>query len=314
MTVPARLRRSELSTPGTSPRMMGKAAAGAADLVFLDLEDSVSPGEKVGARDQVVDALHGHDFPDKTVAVRINPAASRWGHADLVDLVARAGARIDVVIVPKVTAPRDVWFVETLLTALEDEHGLGHRIGIEVLVEEAEALARVEEIAACSDRLEALILGVGDLSASLGMRTGHVGSAGGYPGDIWHHARVRLLAAARAHGLDPVDGPFANFRDADGYRRQAEWAAALGFVGKWAIHPAQVEIANEVFTPTDDEVARARKVVAAVDEAEASGAGAADLGGVMIDAATARIFRTTLATAERIAAKGRPPVDPDRAT
>lgn len=304
MSGPARLRRSELSTPGTSPKMMAKAAASDSDLVFLDLEDSVAPAEKASARDLVADALARHEWPDKTVAVRINPVGTQWVHVDLVDLVGGAGERIDVVIVPKVKAPRDVWFVETLLDALEAQLDLSHRIGIEVLIEEAEALARVEEIAACSDRLEALILGVGDLSASLGMRVGHIGSGGSYPGDIWHHARVRLLTAARANGLDPIDGPFANFRDPDGYRREAETAAALGFVGKWAIHPSQVDIANEVFTPTIDEVTQARRIVEAVEEAEAAGSGAANLGGIMIDAATSRIFRATLDAAERIAGKG----------
>lgn len=290
-----RLRRSELSTPGTSEKMMAKAAGSTADLVFLDLEDSVAPSEKEAARALVADALLRHDWGRKTRAVRINGVHTRWAHGDLIDVVRRAGAALDVVIVPKVKAPRDVWFVETLLDQLEADLGLDHRIGIEVLIEETEALARVEEIAGSSPRLEALILGVGDLSASQGIRTGHIGEAADrYPGDMWHYARNRMVVAARANGLDPVDGPHANFRDADGYRREAGWAATLGCVGKWAIHPGQIAIANEVFAPTADEVALARRAVEAVREAEDAGSGAASLGGMMIDAATARIFQVTL--------------------
>jgi citrate lyase subunit beta / citryl-CoA lyase len=290
-----RLRRSELSTPGTSPKMMAKAAASTADLVFLDLEDSVAPAEKKAARALVGDALLAHDWGTKTRAVRVNGVHTRWAHGDLVEVVTRAGAVLDVVIVPKVTAPRDVWFVETLLDQLEADLGLDHRIGIEVLIEETEALARVEEIAAASPRLEALILGVGDLSASQGIRVGHIGEAADrYPGDMWHYARNRMIVAARAHGLDAIDGPYANYHNPDGYRREAGWAATLGCVGKWAIHPSQLDIANEVFAPTAEEVELARRAVAAVRAAEDSGAGAASLGGTMIDAATARIFQVTL--------------------
>ncbi|HET9690785.1 MAG TPA: CoA ester lyase [Acidimicrobiales bacterium] len=300
MTSP-RLRRSELSTPGTNPKMMAKAAASDADLVFLDLEDSVAPNEKAGARSAVADALRSLDWGAKTRAVRINGVQTPWAHADLIEIVTRAGANVDVVIVPKVKAPRDVWFVDTLLDQLEAALGLSRRIGIEVLIEETEALARVEEIAACSPRLEALILGVGDLSASQGIRTGHIGEAGDrYPGDMWHYARNRMIVAARANGLDAIDGPYANFRNPDGYRREAGWAATLGCVGKWAIHPTQIDVANEVFAPTREEVDRAREAVDAVRAAEAAGAGAASLNGMMIDAATARIFEVTLARAALI--------------
>lgn len=303
---PTRLRRSELSTPGTSEKMMAKAAASAADLVFLDLEDSVAPAEKEGARALVVEALRSHDWGTKVRAVRVNGVHTEWAHGDIIDVVTGARERLDVLIVPKVMAPRDVWFVDTLLTQLEAKLALPQRIGIEVLIEETEALARVEEIAACSPRLEALILGVGDLSASQGIRTGHIGEAADrYPGDMWHYARNRMIVAARANRLDAIDGPFANFRNPDAYRREAGWAATLGCVGKWAIHPSQIELANDVFAPTEAEVDRARQAVAAVQEAEAAGAGAANLGGMMIDAATARIFQVTLdraALIERAAA------------
>jgi citrate lyase subunit beta/citryl-CoA lyase len=298
---PFRLRRSELSTPGTSEKMMAKAAASDADLVFLDLEDAVAPNAKEAARQPIVDALTGLDWGTKTRAVRINGTHTSWCHDDLLHVVTGARDALDVIIVPKVKAPRDVWFVDTLLSQLEDKLGLEPgRIGLELLIEETEALARVEEIAACSSRLEALILGVGDLSASQGIRAGHIGDASArYPGDMWHYARNRMIVAARANGLDAIDGPYANFTDPDGYRVDAGWAATLGAVGKWAIHPSQVPIANEVFAPTEKEIEQARRVVEAVREAEASGDGAANLGGMMIDAATARIFATVLERAER---------------
>lgn len=283
---------------------MAKAAGSDADLVFLDLEDSVAPTEKKTARTLITQALTTHDWGTKTRAVRINGVHTKWAYGDLIDVVSTAGHVLDVVIIPKVKAPRDVWFVETLLDELEADLGLDHRIGIEVLIEETEALARVEEIAACSTRLEALILGVGDLSASQGIRIGHIGEAADhYPGDMWHYARNRMIVAARANGLDAIDGPYANFRDSDGYRREAGWAATLGCVGKWAIHPSQITLANDVFAPTAEEVSLAQRAVDAVRDAEAAGAGAASLGGMMIDAATARVFQTTLDRANLIEAR-----------
>ena len=299
MSQTLRLRRSELSTPGTSQKMMEKAAASAADLVFLDLEDSVAPAEKAAARKPIVEALNGLDWGAKTRAVRINSTGTMWCHDDLVEVVSGAGKNLDVVIIPKVKAPRDVWFVDTLLSQEEMKLGLPiGKIGIEILIEETEALTRVEEIAGCCSRLEALILGVGDLSASQGMRLGHIGESGDrYPGDVWHYARQRLTVAARANGLDAIDGPFADFKSAEGYRKEAGWATTIGMVGKWCIHPSQIELANEVFAPTEREVSRARDVVAAVKAAEG---GAANLNGTMIDAATARVFEVVLERAKRI--------------
>ena len=289
MTV--RLRRSELATPASSEKMIAKAAASDADLVFLDLEDAVAPAEKEAARANVVRALRDLDWGRKLRAVRVNGADTRWAHDDVLTVVGQAGDRLDLLILPKVKAARDVWFFETLLDQLEAKLGLGRRIGLEVLIEEAAALARVEEIAACSPRLEALILGFGDLSASQGVR---LALASTYPGDLWHHARARMIVAARAHGLDAIDGPFANFRDPDGYRREATWAAALGAVGKWAIHPSQIEIANDVFAPTEQEIALARRMCEAYRAAEARGAGAAGASGILVDAAAIRIFEAVL--------------------
>jgi citrate lyase subunit beta/citryl-CoA lyase len=310
MSRPNRLRRSELSTPGTSEKMIAKAARSDADLVFLDLEDAVAPAAKEPARATVVAGLTGHDWGHKARACRINGVHTPWCHDDLIEVVTGSRGRLDLVIVPKVKAPRDVWFVDDLLTQLERKLGLEvGRIGLEVLIEETEALARVEEIAGCSPRLEALILGVGDLSASQGIRAGHVGAtrstAGGppYPGDMWHYARNRMIVAARANGLDAVDGPFADFNDPDGYCREASWSATLGSVGKWCIHPSQIALANEVFAPTAGEVEEAEKIVSAVRAAEAAGSGAANLGGTMIDAASTRAYEVVLERA-RLCASG----------
>lgn len=302
MSRPARLRRSELSTPGTSEKMMTKAAASDADLVFLDLEDAVAPSERPAARKLIVAALNDLDWGAKTRAVRINGVHTMWCHDDLLEVVVGAGDKIDLIIIPKVKAPRDVWFVESLLTQAEIKLGLPvGRIGIEILIEETEALARVEEIAGCSPRLEALILGVGDLSASQGMRLGHIGvtKEGKYPGDVWHYARARMIVAARANSIDAIDGPWGEFRDPEGYRREATWAATLGAVGKWCIHPSQIEIANDVFAPTEKEISEAKVIVEKVREAEAQGLGAANHNGTMIDAATTRIFEGVLERARR---------------
>jgi citrate lyase subunit beta/citryl-CoA lyase len=213
----------------------------------------------------------------------------------VIEVVTRAGANLDIIIIPKVKAPRDVWFVETLLAQLEAKLRLERRIGLEVLIEETEALARVEEIAAASPRLEAMILGVGDLSASQGIRTGHISDpALRYPGDMWHYARNRMIVAARANGLDAIDGPYPNYRDADGYRRDATWGATLGCVGKWCIHPSQIAIANEVFAPTDKEIEVARRMCDAYEAAQRGGAGAAGESGVLVDAASLRIFQGVL--------------------
>ncbi|WP_327098895.1 CoA ester lyase [Nocardia vinacea] len=297
---PNRLRRSELSTPGTSPKMIAKAAASDADLVFLDLEDAVAPNAKVGARANIIAGLNDLDWGTKVRAYRVNGVHTQWCHDDIIEVVTGAGPNIDVIIVPKVKSPRDVWFVDDLLTQLESKLGLETgRIGLELLIEETEALACVEQIAAASPRLEALILGIGDLSASQGVRASHVGVAdegevGAYPGDIWHFARTRMIVAARANGIDAIDGPYAHFANPEGYRRDASWVATLGGVGKWCIHPSQIAIANEVFAPTEAEIKTATEIVTAVQEAEAQGLGAANYNGIMVDAATTRVFETTL--------------------
>jgi citrate lyase subunit beta/citryl-CoA lyase len=283
--------------------MFEKAMASAADLVFLDLEDAVAPSQKEIARKNAIEALNDLNWGSKVRAVRVNGADTHWAYDDVIKVVEGAGEKLDVIIIPKPKAPRDIWFFDTLLTQIEAKKGLKKRIGLEALIEESAALARVEEIAASSPRLEALILGFGDLSASQGVRLGISSDpTHRYPGDMWHFARARMITACRANGLDAIDGPFGNFRDAEGYRREATWAATLGAVGKWAIHPSQIELANEVFAPTPSEIESARKMKDAYDAATRDGAGAAGAGGILIDAVVVRIFENVL---ERARLSGR---------
>jgi citrate lyase subunit beta/citryl-CoA lyase len=292
---PIRRRRSELSTPATNEKMMAKAATGDADLVFLDLEDAVAPNAKDVARTQAADALTNLDWSGKARAVRVNGIRTPWFYDDITEVVSKSGHALDVIILPKAKSEHDVRFVDTLIGRLEQKYGLEPGvIGLEVLIEEVEALGTIDAIAACSPRLEALILGVGDLAASHGMRSAHIGVSAAYPGDIWHSARTKLIVAARSNGLDPIDGPFGEFRVTDAYREQCVWAAELGAVGKWAIHPNQVGVANDVFSPTPEEIAHAQSVVSGLREAEARGEGAVAIDGNMVDAATARIFETVL--------------------
>jgi citrate lyase subunit beta / citryl-CoA lyase len=291
-----RLRRTELSTPASNRKMLTKAATSGADVVVIDLEDSVAPTVKAAARANAADALAELDWGTTGRAVRINAVETEWCHADLIAIVARPGSVPDVIVIPKVYSPREVWFVDDLLTQLEHKHHIEPRsIGLEVLIEDVRALARVEEIAACSPRIEALVLGVGDLAASQGMRLGHIGTIGDYPGDPWHHARTRLIVAARAAGIEAIDGPYADYTDTAGFAATSRTFALLGGSGRWCIHPSQIATANEVFAPTEAEVAEAERAVAAVRAALERGDGAASLDGKMIDPATARAFESILA-------------------
>ncbi len=302
-----RLRRSELAVPASNPRMIEKSAQSEADLVFLDLEDAVAPALKEPARKHAIEGLRKHDWGRTLRAVRVNSPDTQWAYEDVIEVVEQAGDCLDLLILPKVKAPRDVWFYETLLEQVEAKTGLGRKIPFEALIEEAEALSRVEEIAACSPRLEALILGFGDLAASLGFRMGH--EADGelrYPGDPWHAARARMIAACRANGIDAIDGPFANFKDPEGYRREASWASTLGAVGKWCIHPSQIEIANDVYAPTEKEIALAKKMCDAYYASEKEGAGAGSTGGFLVDAASVRIFQAVI---DRARLTGRLPAE-----
>jgi citrate lyase subunit beta/citryl-CoA lyase len=298
-TRPARLRRSQLSVPGSSEKMIAKAAASDADHVFLDLEDAVAPSAKPGARKTIVDGLNSLDWGKKTRCVRINDVTTPWCYEDIIEVVEGAGKNLDTIMLTKAMRAADVQFVELLLNQMEAKLKLARPIGIEVLIEEAAGLQNVEAIAASSPRLEALIFGMGDYSASQQMNLRGWGSDG-YPGDIFHYPRFRIAMAARAAGLDPVDGPYANFRNEEGYRREAKWAHMLGFVGKWAIHPAQIAPALEVFSPTTEDVTRARELATAYDKALAEGIGSVSVNGTMVDAASIRIIMNTVRKAELI--------------
>lgn len=280
--------------------MIEKAAASDADVVFLDLEDAVAPSEKAAARQNVSRSLNTLDFGSSARGVRINGLATPWCHDDLIEVVTVAGRNVDLVIIPKVKGERDVWFVDDLLSQLERKLGLplGH-IEIEALIEDVEAFENLAAICSSSDRLRAISLGTGDLSASQGMRLGHIGiDRTDYPGDIWHYHRNRLIVAARSAGIDALDGPYAAFGDSEGFVSSASSFAILGGLGKWCIHPSQIALANDVFSPTVAEVAQAQAAIDAVREAEADGSGSASLDGMMIDAATARAFQVTLDRAE----------------
>lgn len=279
---------------------MSKAAALPLDHVFLDLEDAVAPSAKPGARGKIVAALNDLDWRPRTLCVRINDVETPWCHDDIIEVVTGAGEKLDTIMLTKAKCAGDVRFVHLLLDQLERKLGLKRRIGIECLIEEVEGIANVQEIAASSDRLECLIFGMGDYSASQQMQITSIGSSGPYPGDLWHYPRYALTVACHMHGLDPVDGPYANFKNPDGYRREAERAFTLGMVGKWAIHPNQVEGAHEVFTPDAAAVASARKQKAAYDDALAQGLGAINVDGVMVDAASIRIVQNLLDRADLI--------------
>jgi len=293
-----RLRRCQLAVPGSSEKMMAKAAAMTVDHVFLDLEDAVAPAAKIPARQKIVVALNTLDFGRSIRCVRINDLDTPYAYEDIITVVEGAGRNLDTILVPKVRNACDVRFVDRLLSQIEAKLGLTRRIGIEVLIEETEAIMRVEEIAGASTRLEALIFGMGDYSASQGIDPRAISSDCGYPGDIWHYARYKMIVAARTFGLDPVDGPFVNFRDGDWYRTECLRARQLGAVGKWAIHPSQVTIAQEVFSPSQDEVDRAYRAVAAYREAQAQGLGAIQVDGQMVDVATVRLVQRTIDLAE----------------
>jgi len=298
-----RLQRSELAVPGSNPAMFPKALDSAADYIFLDLEDAVAPGDKEQARRNVIQALHDHDWRGrgKTICVRINGIDTHYMYRDVVDVVEQAGVRLDTILIPKVGVPADVYLVDALLTQIEQAKGIPHRIGIDVLIETTLGMANVEAIAQSSRRLEAMHFGVADYAASCRARTVVIGGLNpDYPGDQWHAALSRMLVACRAYGLRPIDGPFGDFKDPDGYRLAAKRAAALGYEGKWAIHPSQIGLANEMFSPPPAEVERARRILVALDEAAREGRGAAQLDGRMIDAASARMAQNVVQMSEAI--------------
>jgi len=311
-----RLHRSELAVPGSNQRMLERAPSAGADVVFLDLEDAVAPDDKVQARRNVIDALCEQDWSACSVSVRINGLDTHWCYRDIVDVVEQAGHRLDAILIPKVGGPEDVHLVATLLEQIEDATGIESPIAIYVLIETAKGMANVETIAQSHpERLEALVFGVADYAASIQSTTTNIGGvtpdysvltdANGAPrqqhwGDPWHYPIARMAVAARANGLRPIDGPYGDFSDPEGYISAARRAAMLGCEGKWAIHPDQVALANEVFTPADHVVSRTRRILEEMEKAAADGRGAVSLDGRLIDAASIRMAENLLAKVEQI--------------
>ena len=289
--MPARLRRSVLACPGSNPRMMEKAAGSAADEVFLDLEDACAPVEKPAARGKVVEALRTHDWGGRVRVVRINQVTSPFAFDDLREIVTEAGHVLDCIMVPKVRNAGDIAFVDRALLQLEQTLGLdAGRIGIEAQIEDAEGLMRAEEIAFASPRLETITYGPADFSASLQLPSLTVGNTYNYPGDIFHYVLFKLAVAARAAGLQVIDGPYLLIRDIDGFRAAASRAAALGYDGKWVLHPGQIEPCNEVFTPSQEDFDKAVQILDAYRHAtEVERKGAVMLGDEMIDEASRKM-------------------------
>lgn len=303
-----RVQRSELAVPGSNPKMFAKAMASNADYVFLDLEDAVAPDDKIAARANIIQGLREHDWSSngKTMSVRINGIDTHYMYRDVVEILEQAGDRLDTILIPKVGVPADVYMVDALVTQIEQAVGIEHRIGLEVLIETALGMANVEAIAQASSRLEAMHFGVADYAASCRARTVNIGGlTPDYPGDQWHQAISRMTVACRAYGLRPIDGPFGDFSDPDAFVAAAKRAAALGIEGKWAIHPSQIDLANDVFSPPDTEVERARRILEELDKAAREGRGAAQLDGRMIDAASARMAESVVQMADAIAARQR---------
>jgi len=299
---PARLCRSQLFVPCSKTAFFEKAAKGPADVISLDLEDAVAPGDKPQARENLIQALNEVDFGAKTLSMRINGLDTIWCYRDVIDVLERGGERLDLIMIPKVGCAADIYAIDMLITQVENAVGRRKKIRLEVIIESAMGLENIVEIAGASRRLDALHFGAADYAASTGMRTTNIG--GPNPDyviltdpdadarrdihwqDLWHYPMMRLVAAARMNGLRPIDGPFGNYSDPDGFRAHANRSAILGCEGKWAIHPSQVQLANEVFVPPADEVEKAERIVAEMRKGHESGQGAVSMDGGLIDAAS----------------------------
>ena len=312
-----RIHRSELAVPGSNPGLFEKAAHSKADIVFLDLEDAVAPDEKEQARKNIVQGLNEIDWGSKTMMIRINGLDTHYMYRDVVDIVETC-PRLDMILIPKVGVPQDVYAVDVMVTQIEAAKKRGKRIGFEVLIETALGMANVEAIAQSSRRLEAMSFGVADYAASTRARTAVIGGVNRDSGvltdkdehgnrqyfwtDPWHAAQTRMMVACRAYGLRPIDGPFGDFGDPDGFIAAANRAAVLGYEGKWAIHPSQIDLANRVYTPSQAEIGKARRIMEAMAQAAREGKGAVSLDGRLIDIASIRMAEALLAKADAISA------------
>jgi malyl-CoA/(S)-citramalyl-CoA lyase len=318
---PARLNRSELAVPGSNPKLFSKAAQSAADVVFLDLEDAVAPDDKPQARKNIIKGLNEIDWGDKTLSVRINGLDTHYMYRDVVDVIEQGGDRLDLIMIPKVGTAADVYALDMLVTQVEDAMGRKKRIGFELIIETALGMANIDEIAAASPRNESLHFGVADYAASTKARTTSIGGPNPlygvltdaeegntrdyHWGDMWHYAIARVVVAARANGLRPIDGPFGDFSDPEGFRAQANRAAVLGCEGKWAIHPSQIDLANEVNSPSKAEVDKAKRILQAMKQAQKEGKGAVSLDGRLIDIASIKQAEVMVLKARQIAKSAR---------
>lgn len=287
-------RRSNLSVPGHLKKMHGKANESPADVIMLDLEDSVPVEEKEHARAQVIESLLQLNWEHKTVTVRINALDTPFAYRDLIEVAEQAGHVLDAIVIPKVNHPGDVFFAERALSGIELSRQQAGRVGIEASIETAEGLMRAAEIFQASDRVKSLVFGIADYSASIGARLVSLSGHGEkeedlYPGHRWHFALSRMVMCAKAHGGLAIDAPYGNFKDSEGLRRSAVMACALGCDGKWAIHPGQIEVINQVFTPTQEDIDLAVKVIEANAQARSEGRGAIAVEGRMVDQATVRL-------------------------
>ncbi|SMR84107.1 beta-methylmalyl-CoA/L-malyl-CoA lyase [Aliiroseovarius halocynthiae] len=308
---PSRPNRCQLFGPGSNTKLFPKMAASAADVINLDLEDSVAPSDKDVARANIIEALNTIDWGNKYMSVRINSLDTPYWYRDVVDLLEQAGDRIDQIMIPKVGCAEDVYAVDALVTAIERAKGRTKPVSFEVIIESAAGIAHVEAIAAASPRLQAMSLGAADFAASMGMQTTGIGGTQEnyymlrdgekHWSDPWHWAQAAIVAACRTHGILPVDGPFGDFSDDEGYIAQAKRSATLGMVGKWAIHPKQIALANEVFTPSEEAVSEAREILAAMEQAKANGEGATVYKGRLVDIASIKQAEVIVAQAELIA-------------
>ncbi|CUJ07356.1 L-malyl-CoA/beta-methylmalyl-CoA lyase [Cognatishimia activa] len=309
---PARPNRCQLFGPGSRPAIFEKMAASSADVINLDLEDSVAPSDKDSARANVIEAIGSVDWGNKYISVRINGLDTPYWYRDVVDLLEQADERLDQIMIPKVGCAEDIYAVDALVTAIEAAKGRKKKISFEVIIESAAGIAHAEEIAAASPRLQAMSLGAADFAASMGMQTTGIGGTqenyymqvgeNRHWSDPWHWAQAKIVAACRTHGVLPVDGPFGDFSDDDGFIAQARRSATLGMVGKWAIHPKQIALANDVFTPSEEAVAEAREILAAMEDAKAKGEGATVYKGRLVDIASIKQAEVIVAQAELITA------------
>ncbi len=314
---PARLNRTELAVPGSNYRFIEKAAESPADVIFLDLEDAVAPDDKPQARKNIIKALNEIDFGNKTMSVRINGLDTHYMYRDVIDIIEQGGERLDLFMIPKAGTAADIYAVDMLVTQAEDAVGRKKKLGFEMIIETALGMSNVDAIAAASPRNESLHFGVADYAASTRARTTVIGGPNPmygvltdatesgerdyHWGDMWHYAIARMVVAARANGLRPVDGPFGDIQDPDGYKAQAFRAAVLGCEGKWAIHPSQIELGQAVFSPSEAEVEKAKRILDAMEQAQKEGKGAVTLDGRLIDIASIKQAENLVNKAKQIA-------------